>query len=746
MNIVRPTASQQSAIDPILSDAPELGFDLRAFGRLLWRRRYVIINTVALLCIATLIILFQLRPVYSASTLMAIESRKNNIVNMDAVLTGLGTDVAAITTEVDVLRSRRLVGKLVDKLDLTKDPEFNFELREEDPLNPVNWVPEKWKRMLLGDEQTLSAEAAAAQDYNLVVNNVIEALSVHNPARSYSIAVTVKSHNPEKAALLANTLAELYLTDQLEYKYEATSRASNWLNERISTLREKVRVSELAVQRFREDNQLFQTHGQGLVNEQQLSEVNSSLITARTELARAEARFQQLDKLARNSIASEETLAEVLTSPLIQSLKQQESEVLRRRAELATRYGPKHPNMIKVEAELADLQTKVRLEMRKIVSSLEGEVRIAQAKVRTLEDSLNGLKSENVEANRAFVQLREMEREAEASRVLLETFLTRFRETSNQEDLQQADARILSVATAPTEASFPRKGLTLLVVFFGSIATGIGIAFLLETLENGYHTLEQLTDDVNIKGLGLIPHLFGRNQSQPEQYILDKSTSSFAEAHRNVFATLMFSQDRSLAPKVIQVTSSVSGEGKSTFALCLARLLAKSGSKILLIEADLRRPTLQRRVPEIAGSPTLLDCLQQNLSIKDAIARDEKSGCYFIAGGHTPEPQRYLVDEKLQQFITAARQTFDLIIIDTPPVLAVSDVILTSKLVDKTVYVVHWDKTAKESVRTGLSQLSDTGVDVAGAVISQVNVKKHVGYGYGEYGHYYGKHKAYYTN
>lgn len=734
-------------------DEPEI--DLRALALVLWRRRWVILNTVTLVVVLGALILFQLTPRYTAEALLAIETRQNSYVDLESVMSGLGTDQAAIKTEIDVLKSRRLVGKLVDQLNLTQDPEFNPGLDSRPSLlsilNPLNYLSDPWRDAILGREKDdRTEEEKRLAERTKVVSSVLATLSVANPPRSYTLKISFESVDPKKAALLANTLAELYLTDQLEVKFEATQRANEWLNERVFQLREKVRESEQSAQRFREENQLIQTHSSGLVNEQQLAQLNGQLVNARTELARLIARESQIEQISQEGRIEESGILEIVQSQLIQRLKEQESEVQRRRAELATRYGPKHPKMVNIEAEVADIKSKISLEIEKIVTGIRGEAEVAEIRVRSLENNLDELKQESFEVSRAQVQMRELDREAEANRLLLQTFMTRFKETSSQDGMQQADARIISRADIPATPSFPKKKLILLLITFVGAAIGAGLAFLLETLDNGYRNFDQLRQDLQLQSLGMVP-LIGKSvleERKPEIYIAEKPVSSFAEAHRNIHASLMFSGRGGTPPKVVAITSSIPGEGKSTAALCLAQIVSRAGLKVLVVETDLRRPVFRKRLDLDDTKHTSLNAVLSGAALENGttLYKGQSSGPHVLWAEKEDNPQQVITSPEFQQFITEARKEYDLVLLDTPPVMAVADAMIISKYVESMIYVVQWEATAKGIVRAAVKQLNQSNVAIAGVILTQVDVKRHRGYGYGDQGYYYGGKSNYYVN
>lgn len=729
--------------------------------RTLWRRRIVIIGTSLFVTSLAVLYTSQVTPRYTASSLLTLQTRREAVVDIQAVMSGLTTDNSAvILTELDVLSSRRLIGKLVDKLQLTKDPEFNHALGAKKPsalalaLNPKTYISPDWLMALgltSGDEDSLTEDERHSRERAAVVNNVTNALSVSNPSISYTIRIKFTSEDPKKAALLTNTLGDIYLTDQLEAKFEATQRATNWLSERIGDLRAKVLAAETAVENYREKHRLTQANSQSTVTEQQLSELNVQLITAQTALAEAEARYSQVRTQSdrRGSAAS---LGEVLKSPLIQSLSEQEAQVRRRLADITKRYGPRHPETARANSELSDIRSKINEEIAKVTDNVESEVRVARARVSTLTSSLDSLKRENVALDKSRVELRELEREAQSSRILLETFLARFKETSNQEDLQQADARIISEAEIPVDPSFPRKNFVISVTFVISVLLGLGIAFLLEALDSGFRALEHLERFNKIKGLGMIPKLTSLKLKglPPFGYALSKPTSAYSESLRSVYTNLMFGGPGEAKTKVILVTSALPGEGKTTLSLSLSMLLNKAGSlRVLYIETDLRRSNAGKIVTDIDKSkPSITQYLTGAVEHwEECINIHPASGLHLItAGGKTDYPQTLLQSERMRALIVEAYQRYDLILLDAPPMLAVSDAVILSHFVDAVLFVVRWEVTARDAVRNALDLLRKAGAPIGGAVLTQVDLKRHAYYGYGDYASYYGRYGSYYVN
>ncbi|PKR54557.1 protein tyrosine kinase [Thalassospira marina] len=724
--------------------------DLQELLRTLWRRKSVIFSIVVLLTVLVTLVVFQIAPKYTAATNVIIDGRKNQVVDIESVMSGVSSEMGALLSEVEVIKSSSLIRRVVTDLNLEKDPEFNAELREvpwyKTLLKPETYVGDDFLVSigLKKPEVLLSETEQAEERTNRVINNVKEHMDVSIVGRSQVIAISFTSTNARKASLIANTIADQYIVDQLEAKFEATRRATSWLNDRLASLRDKVQASEGAVQAYRES--ISSQVGQGSkLTEQQISELNSQLILAQANRAEAQARLNQVQRLLGNT-ADLSSAAEVLNSPLIQRLRDQEAELLRKVSELESRYGSRHPAMIKARAELTDLRGSIEREVRKIAQSLKNEVGVAQARVSTLQQSLNSLESKNNTQNQAEIRLRELEREANANRLLYENFLNRFKETNSQEDLQQADARIISRAEVPVDPSAPKKQLIIAVAFVGSIFLGVVLVFVLEQLDNSFRSTEQLEQIAGVPGIGMIPLLTGNllGKTDVGRFPTHKPGSATTESVRSLRTSLMLSNVDN-PPRIVGITSTVPSEGKSTLAAWLAQVTSNSGQRTLLVDCDLRRPTVHKTFGA-DNKHSLVELLADECTIDQAIKKDEETGLYLLPAKVTQANALDLLSSShMQTTLMALREHFDFIVLDAPPILAVSDSKVIGLMADKMLYVVKWDSTPRGLVKAGLKETTEAGIDLAGAVLTQVNVKKHAKYGYGDYGYYYGRYKDYYA-
>ena len=710
--------------------------DLREFFRTIWRWKWTIFGLTFGLTLLCTLILFQITPRYKSDAMVMLEARESKVVDLEAVVAGLPPDVEVLQSEIEVMRSRDLMAKVVDHLGLAELPEFNRALRPRNRLSAMLGLDRWLFPLIAGGATELSAEERRVAESNRVVSELLKRVSISAKGRSRVVAIVATSEDPRLAATIANTIADLYIVEQLEGKFEATRRATAWLNERIAGLRESVVASEKAVEDFRRQSGLIKGRSVNLTSEQ-ASELNTQLILASTARAEAEARLAQARKLMASPGRGAST-TEVLNSPLIQGLKQQQAEVERRAAELAVEHGEKHPKMINVRAEQNDIQRKIRAEIGKIVQGLENEVRVARVREVSLKESLDGIKSTVATSNQAEVQLRALEREANADRMLLETFLARYKETSAQQDIkfQQPDARLISRGAVPEFPYSPKKKLIVPLAAVGSVIIGVLLAFLIEHLNPGFRNAQELEAYTGHPVLGLLPKHRGRvlRGRRLHDQVANEPSSEIGEAIRTIHTSIHLT-NMERRPRSILVTSAEPGEGKTTLSIGLARTAARSFDRVVLVDADLRRPAVHRLAGARAG-PGLTELLTGDADLRDVIQSDPLSGAHIIAAGATdPNPPALFTSSQMRRQLMKLAEQYDLVILDSPPVLAVSDTRILAQLVDGTLFAVRWYETKREAAGMGLRQILTSGGAVMGTVLSMGVPKKYARYGgYGGYG------------
>ncbi|MFW2403881.1 MAG: GumC family protein [Gammaproteobacteria bacterium] len=686
------------------------------------RRKRILLGTViGALILAALYLIFA-TPRYTADALILIEPQNTNFVSVESVVTGISGDAETVQSQSLVLSSRELAGRVIQRLELYADPEFNPNL----------------------DDQADGAPSLMSREMSAIVDQFLKRLAVLPQDNSRVIAVSFSSEVPEKAAEIANALADEYIVSGLEAKFESTRRANDWLGVRIEELRAKVQEAEQQVEEARAGFGLLEGNGATLAS-QELAQLNTELVIARNERTEAAARLGQVRRLQRDQ-ADIDSVADVLNSVLIQRLREQEAEVERRVADYSQEYGERHPKMIQLRAEADDLESRIQAEINKIVAGLSNQVAVARARENALEARLDELKKTVVTANQNEIGLRALDREAEANRSLLATMLARQKETLSQEDVgfQQSDARVISTADIPLEPSFPRPAIVLSLVLIGATILGLIAILILELLDDGFRSGDEVERATGIPSIGFIP-LVPDTGSHDNllSYIAGKPATAFGESIRTLNWSLSIAFPS--PPKSVLITSSVPGEGKTTIAACLATSQSVAGRKVILIDADTRQPVCHELVG-FKREPGLTDYLIGEATLDEILVERDWSGLTLLpAGMPNPNAPNLFESQKMRDLIAELEDRFDLVVIDSPPVMAAADARILCRMTDATVAIVRWEETRRTIACNTLAQLQSADAKLAGVLISMVDTRKHAKYGYGDSGAYTGDLEKYYA-
>jgi polysaccharide biosynthesis transport protein len=736
----------------------EGGIDVKDLIAVLRRRRWVIITTV--LVITTLAVLagLQVTPKYTAKTMVMIDSRQAKVMDVEAVMQGLTTDASSVETQIRVIKSRDMVEQAMDRLRLFGDPEFNVALRGDGerpalkvaagPLEAVfNWLPDEWLIASGLADEPAAAPARASVDVSreAAVERFDKNLKVSQEGRSYVIGVSFTSEDPDKAAKIVNVVANLYVQNQVDSKTEATSRASSWLGDRIQELREEVQKAEAEVEEFRRENNLVSTDGVSL-KEKELSDLSREMVTVRAALAESQAKLNLIRDLRAGGGKDLDTVGEVVSSPVIADLRRLEGALVKEETELRTYFGERHPRILNLTQEKENLQAKIQREVDRIIKTLENEVKVQETGIRAIEREMDKLTNKTTVDREVGVKLRQLEREAQASRQMYESLLARFKETREQQQIIDADAKVISLAAPPEKPSTPGPKLFGAVGFTASLMLGTLLALLLERLDSGLRSARQVEQILGLPALGLVPRVERLKKGQkPHQYLITKPLSAYAEALRAIYTAMQLS-DVDNPPKVVLVTSSLPQEGKTTLSVSLATFAARSSQRVLLMDLDLRHPSIQR---ELGFTPSagFVEYMAGEKRLEEVIETHEETGIdYLPVKRQTANPTDLLGSQKMKQLVQQLRAAYDFVVIDSAPLLGVTDTKIAALLADKVLFVTQWEKTNKDTAVNGLQALRDIRASVAGSVLTQVDVTKHAQYGYGDVGQYYGKYQKYYVN
>lgn len=745
--------SPASAIEPEIPGTPSLGWtaalgqqlDLRRLY-MAFRRRIRLFGAVAAaVLLATILITLHATPKYTGTANVMLDPRKEQVTNVQDVLSGLPADSSVVDTEVEVLKSRHLAERVVKALNLENDPEFNAAVRKPTGLGAVIASVTSFLGAATPDQVKLSPIEAQKQ-HERVVDAVLHNLSIKRAGLTYVIDVSFESTNAAKAATIANKFSELYLLEQLEAKFEATQQATKWLNDRLGELRGQVLSDEAAVQQYKIANNLLSASGTSLT-EAEISNYNQSLAQAKAQVAEDQARLDTAKRQLANGSTGDD-VGEALNSPVIMQLRAQRAQVSGQVADLAGRYGERHPEMLKAKRQLSDIDSQIQAEIKRIISNLEAKVQVSRQRAAAIGGSLGGAKGALETNNRATVKLNELERTAEASRTLYESYLNRYKETSTQQGIEQSDARVVSKAKIPTSQSSPKVALNLALGVLLALGAGVGAAAIAEMLDAGLATAEDVERRLETSYLGSIPHLASVAEGDPMSpidYVVAKPLSSFSEAFRNLRTSILYSR-LGEPVTVVAITSSLPGEGKTTTSICLGRACALQGQRVIIVDCDLRRRTVNRLLqndPKLG----LLEVLSGEATLQQAVTIDKDSGVHVLPLAKSAfTPKDVFGSSAMDRLISDLRGKYDLVILDTAPVLPVADTRVLAPKADAVVFLSRWRKTPQHAIEAAFRLLKGTGAHLGGVALTQVDMKQQTKYGYGDPGYYYAEYKKYYVS
>jgi polysaccharide biosynthesis transport protein len=704
----------------------------------LFRRRHrVIIGVVVLLTSIATLIGLQTTKTYTATALVVIQPQGNRVVDVEEVVQALSADDEAIQTQIRFIESHENLARIVNELSRSADRRlYPAEKGSGGVRSAIAGLTAG------GLAKAPGTEANPQEVREQAIETLKGNLKVTQSGRSHILEISYTAGDARRAARLANSIANAYVQGQLEEKLLVTRRANNWLVGRVEELQLRVLNSERAIEQYRAGHDLADSGGSSL-NAEQIAALFAQLIDGRAEKTAKEAKLRRIKEL-QGSLDSDDLLADALPSPLLMVLRQEELELLREEALLSRDYGERHPRILQLKAEKQRNADRIDQEIHNAIRNLENEIMVVGTRVEALQQSLRQVGDQSAVTAQAEVQLRELEREAAANRSLYQNFLMRQKETEEQEQLVRADTRVISPAQVPDGPSSPSPQLFAFVGFTASVVLGSVLAVLLDQVDSSLRSPRQIEDLLQVPGLGLVPEVT-KFQSSLRQYLTDNPRSAYAEALRALYIRLWRSRiDR--PPKVLLVTSALPAEGKTSLAAGLATCASELQQKTILVDLDLRQPNVGREF-SLRSDAGIVELIAGEASFVDALQKDEKSGVDVlgVARRHN-NPVALLMSERLHLLLQEFRQQYDFVVIDTPPVLGMADATALSQVVDAVVIVFRWERTKLDAARAALKELEHVSANVIGAVLNQVNMKKHAHCGYGDAGQYYVEFSRCYSN
>ncbi|MER8848431.1 polysaccharide biosynthesis tyrosine autokinase [Mesorhizobium australicum] len=719
----------------------------------------------------------------SVSSVLIDEGLNKIVDDISAASTTMQTD-SAILSQIEILTSTRLAAVVVDKLKLDQNDTF---------MNPpqsalaqgvgfvrglIQYVrPSSPVMPGVGDISKLDPAARAAliagssRDYAILkLQNEIRADRV---GRSYVIALGYQATDPALAKAITKAYADAYLADQLDASFDATERAAVWLQGRLTELRESSQQASLAVEKFRAEHGLSANSDGQLMSDKQLADLNAQLIVAQADTARASARYQQyksiVDSGSDNAFKDAAISSDQPSSSVIAALKTRYLTVAKRQQDVEANFGPQHPQAVALAKEKADISTQIFGELKQLTESYRNEYEVALARETALRANVAAAQGKSSIDNQSQVQLRDLDQKATALSTLYQTFLGRYEEAAQQQSFPVGKIRIISDASTPLAASSPRTVIVLGLSLVLGVLMGAGFGGLNEFNERFFRTGEEVRDRVGLKFLGYLPTIGSKpskedKPAEPDLKVarspaaierrarmrvsVDAPASMFSETLRSAkiaFDVVMEGQ----GSRVIGVISVLPGEGKSTVAANLAGLLAANGSRTLLIDGDLRNPGLSRSLG-MEAEQGLMEAVVSGQTWQSVGKIDRQTKLAIIPAvlrGHFSHTSELLSSAGMRRFIENAKETFEYIVVDLPPLGPVVDAKAFAPLVDGFVLVTEWGRTPRAMVRSMLESEPYVANKIVGAVLNKVDLKKLAKYGsFGASEKFFDKYSSYYLD
>jgi capsular exopolysaccharide synthesis family protein len=719
----RPSPSQRwaRAPEPILQDV-----HLTDYLRVLYKRRAAATTVFLLVVLSVVVYAFTATPIYEAQTRLLIETDDPNIVSFTAVIDEAQAKADYYQTQYNILQSRALARQTLQELQLWSSPLFRTD-RD-------TWAA-RVRAFLERDPGTNPADETSAQ--SLVVDEFLTNLDISPIRNSRLVDVRYRLSDPALASRIANTIADNYIEQNLEYKFTASKDASDWLAERLAEEKQAVEAAETALQQYREAHDAISLEDSQNIVVQRLADLNAAVTRAKTERLQKEAVYRQLSASA-NDPATLNTFPAILASTFIQQQKAELAALQRQQAQLSERLGDRHPDMVKIQSAIAHAQGQIQAEVSKIVAAVRTEFEAARTQEEGVTAALAVQKTEALAMNRAAIDYSVLERDVESSTQIYNSLLQRAKETSVAGELKSSNIRIVDRAERPQQPIAPRAMFSLLLALIGGTIIGCGTAFFFEYLDSRIKSPEEIDTYLGLPSIGMIPAL-GKQWKDTDPLITNGVPPNFAEAFRTLRTNVLFSA-ATPGCRTIAVTSTGPGEGKTLVASNLAIGFATAGQRVLLLDADMRRPRLHD-VLSGPQEPGLSNVLVGDAQAGDALRKSAVPNLYLLTAGRVPpNPAELLGSRAFKDLLASIRERFDWIVLDTPPVMAVTDPNIVASLADGVVFVIGAEMTSYRIARRAIEQLEHAHAAFAGAVLNNVQIHRHAYY----YSQYYRREYASY--
>jgi len=717
------------------SDDGSIGTMIDTAFNLLRRRWPILLAGIALGLIAGFVKTAVTPVSYVSSTSILIEDQSNQIASEDTATVKAVSP--RLSNEVQSLRSPALMERVVRQLNLQNDPEFNPYMSYQAPAPTSPKLP-------AATPNKVALPVPDARQVEVTKAMLARALSVETVTGSTVIVIKMKASNPLKAAQIVDAVAEGYLAEQLDSKLSTTRQASVWLQQQVEQVGADLKRQSAALQAERAASGLNVAGGSSLAD-QQVSALSAQLSQARADVAARQ---------ARGSGGGVSTgVGEVYDSPAVQALRVSEGEVQRRISELSVRYGPAHPQMQVAREQLVDIRRQLQQEIGRVSRGSSNELQVAQRRVAAIEAELaRWTAALGRDTRRASVQ-QQLQSQVTATEATYQGYVQRLQQITDLEKLQRPDGRIIVRGQVPGRPDSPKPAQDLAQGLLAGLALAAGLIVLLESLQRGLRTPQAVEDWTGAPCLVSVPKLTAREVKDlaatggqgPADYVAVKPLSLYAEALRQLRADLILAPDGETIPQVILFSSAVAGEGKSTTALAFARTLAMSGAKTILIEADIRRPTIAA-IAGLEAKTNLVEVINHHDRLEAALSRDLLTDLDILPTQAIND--RTGVDQALERFsglLDTLRPHYQFIVVDTAPALAVAETQPMARQADAVILVVRWGATTGDAIRIAVHELQSARITPRGVALNSVDFKAQSKYTRGDSASYYNSYSKYYS-
>ena len=722
-----------------VADSPHL----TDYLKVLHKRRWTASTAFLLVLASVTVYTFTATPIYEARTRLLIDAENPNVVTFKEVIDEDQAKADYYQTQYNILQSRALARKTIENLGLWEHPLLNRTARNGKGFSVSRVIGGAFGFVtsMFSSAPAAAADASGSEEteaQSRTVDALLEDLAI-SPIRN-SRLVDVKFRSPDAAlsTRIVNALAKNYIDQNLEYKFSASKEANDWLDEQLAEQRKEVEAAEAKLQAYRERNDAISLEDRQNIVVQKLTDLNAAVTRAKTERIQKEAMYKQLRAIESNPAALD-TFPAILANSFIQQQKGELAQLQQQYAQASEKFGEKHPEIVKTRSAIQNAQMKLQVEISKVVQSVRTEYQAALAQETSMSAALGQQKSEALSMNRKGIEYSVLERDVQSSKQLYENLMQRAKETSVSSELKSSNIRVIDKAERPRDAVFPRKGLNMLLGLVSGAMLAIGLTFFFEYLDSRLKTPEEVKAHLGLPALGMVPALAPQSWKGREPLIHIGVPPGFAEAFRTIRTNVLFSSAEEGA-RALVITSTGPGEGKTTVASNLAIGFAQAGQRVLLIDADMRRP----RVHEVFGrrqEPRLSNVMVGNAKASQSVHKTGVPGLWLLAAGHLPpNPAELLGSQRFRDFVTSLKEHFDLILIDSPPVMAVTDAVIAAHAANGVVFVVGSEMTSRQAARAAVEQLEQGRVHFVGAILNRVDLERNSYYYSNYYRHEYGSY------